>query len=444
MRRRTTAAVGTVVVFLLVASGLFATGTQEAQPAPAAGANPYAGQSITVFMIDAANWRALEAWTPEFEAKSGIKVNFDILPEKAFLPKLTLSLSSRAGEYDVVSANNRSTPQLFAGGWVQPIGKFINDPKMTEASYNFADFIPGLVRTCSYQGEVYGIPMQGSSNIMMYNKEMYAAAGLASPPKNLDELMAYAKKLHMPEKEQYGIALRASREGGTNGFSWIMIWKILGGSWTEGAEQPYAVLDKAPAIRATEYWVSLLDNYGPPGISNYNWETVLVSLQQAKVSQTIDDAELGPRLENPSESKIAGKVGYHVIEGRGDKYTVGPVWGLFMAADTKNQGPAWEWLKWATSKETIIRLAKEGKIGGPTRSSGFQSEEYRNKYSKEYADAFLKAMDHGDPEYSPLIPQGPQIREILSIAISKALSKQATIEAAMKEANDQIKKLLNY
>ena len=70
------------------------------------------------------------------------------------------------------------------------------------------------------------------------------------------------------------------------------------------------------------------------------------------------------------------------------------------------------------------------------------SEEFANMFDAEWATAASEAYAHAIMEYSPAIPQGTQIREYLSIALSKCLSGQMEPKEAMIEANEATIKLL--
>lgn len=78
-----------------------------------------------------------------------------------------------------------------------------------------------------------------------------------------------------------------------------------------------------------------------------------------------------------------------------------------------------------------------------TRRSVIDSKVFGSKYNPEWAAASKEAFAHGSVEYTPLIPQGGQIREILAIALSKCLSGQAKPREAMEEANAEVVKLLS-
>jgi len=403
---------------------------------------PFAGQSINVLILKTPAWDELVKKASEFEQASGIKVNFDSLPEKSYFQKLEMTLSARTGEYDVVWGNNKSLPSMISGGWIEPLNSYLDDPGKTDATFDYADFIPKLAKNLSMDGSIYGLPGNGEANILYYNKKMFAEAGLAAPPKNLEELKAYAEKLTNRDKDQSGIVVRATREGNANSFSWIMVWKMLGGDWLADAKAPYAVLDRPEAIEATNLWIDLVNNYAPKGIHSYGFNESLLAFQQGKAAMMIDVNTFMPEVENPEKSTVAGNVGYSVLEGTGDEYTVGPTWGIFMPKDTGKKDASWEFMKWATSKEVMQEMADKKLRSDATRTSVLDSESFKSNFNAEWAEANKQALNHADFGYTPLVPEGNEIRDALSVAIAKAATKQASVESALTEANERIAKLM--
>ena len=68
-------------------------------------------------------------------------------------------------------------------------------PFMTASGTSISDFAPAAVTYTSYAGKQCALPSLTDAYGLYYNKAMFAAAGIASPPKTMDELMADAKKL---------------------------------------------------------------------------------------------------------------------------------------------------------------------------------------------------------------------------------------------------------
>lgn len=63
----------------------------------------------------------------------------------------------------------------------------------------------------TYRGKTYSVPIFVTTQGLLYNKDMFIAAGIVdengepTPPETLEELREYAKRLTNPEKRQFGI-----------------------------------------------------------------------------------------------------------------------------------------------------------------------------------------------------------------------------------------------
>ncbi|WP_329138305.1 sugar ABC transporter substrate-binding protein [Streptomyces sp. NBC_01476] len=58
-----------------------------------------------------------------------------------------------------------------------------------------SDFSPGLVDTLSAGGRTYAVPYRWATNALIYNRDLFAKAGIAHPPTTWAEFAADAKKL---------------------------------------------------------------------------------------------------------------------------------------------------------------------------------------------------------------------------------------------------------
>lgn len=412
------------------ASAGTAAGSASESPDP----KPYAGQKVSILLAQNAFTEEFrDVIIPRFQEETGINVVADVLPESGYDTKLVMSLAGGTGEYDVVMSGAKNWSQMVSSGWIIPLDDYFNNSP-DEFKNGFA---PSLMNTLKVNGNMYAIPNNIGSNLLYYNKEMFEAAGLSNPPNTMDELVEYAKILHKPEQDQYGFVTRGTREGNANSFSWIMMWFLNGGRWVGVEGRPdYAVLDLPEAIKTTEYFKELT-KYAPQGIASYGFQEAQLAMQQGKAAMWIDVASLGPALEDPSVSSIAGKVGYHVLQGAGDDFTVGSVWAYSIAQTAKNKDAAWELIKYLTGKEVAVEQIVSGTNGSPARADVLETEEAKQVFNLDFINALKVATSHSNPHYTPLITEGSEIRSALSIALSEVITGQKSPESAMKEAHEQ-------
>ena len=68
-------------------------------------------------------------------------------------------------------------------------------PFMQASNVSISSFAPAAITYTNYGGKQCALPSLTDAYGLYYNKKMFADAGIASPPKTMDELMADAKKL---------------------------------------------------------------------------------------------------------------------------------------------------------------------------------------------------------------------------------------------------------
>jgi multiple sugar transport system substrate-binding protein len=92
-----------------------------------------------------------------------------------------------------------------------------------------SDLLPNFVKSGTYQGKMYGMPDLSSARALFYNKDLFAKAGIAAPPKTWDEFVADAKKLTALGNGTVGYAMPLGPEEAQAEFS---IWLFNnGGDW---------------------------------------------------------------------------------------------------------------------------------------------------------------------------------------------------------------------
>lgn len=385
-----------------------------------------------------------DVFIPMFEEETGHTVNVDLVPESGMDAKLSLSLGSGSNQYDVVQAGAKNLSTLVASGWIQPLDDFIADGDATSDEY-LEGFPTELQDSLKLNDGSYTMPYQVGADLLFYNKSMFEAAGLDpdDPPRTMEEILDAAEELTNPDADQAGFVARGSREGNANSFSWIMMWFLNGGRWADDNGDPkYDVMTQPEAILTAEQYETLMTDYAPAGASNYTHLEAQAAMQQGKAAMWLDAAQLGPTLEDESQSQIAGDVGYVAPVGEGEDYIVGAVWGFSMATDIAEPDAAWELIQFLTSRDVAVGQAVSGTNGSPARVDALTDPEVEELYNPDYLAAMAEAIAYANPNYSPIIPEGTEIRGAVSLALSKILGDQADVESAMAEANTTIEQLV--
>lgn len=117
--------------------------------------------------------------------------------------KTTATLAGASGSYDIVETYGFVIPQYASQGKLQPLNEL-----ETRYSKAFAlDKInPAMKQAMSYDGTLYGLPMQAQMFILAYRKDVFDKLGL-KPPTTFAELRAVAKKIQDAGTMKYPLAL---------------------------------------------------------------------------------------------------------------------------------------------------------------------------------------------------------------------------------------------
>ncbi|MBX3085927.1 MAG: sugar ABC transporter substrate-binding protein [Anaerolineae bacterium] len=138
------------------------------------------------------------AMAQQFEAENpNIKVNVTVLPESGFTDKMTTTLGAGQGAPDIAFFwDNNWFPQAL------DLTPYLSADSVTADTY-----IKGFWDTRAvWQGKVVGLPLGVGANFVMYNKDLFDAAGLAYPTADwtTDDYNAMAAKLTNPDKKIWG------------------------------------------------------------------------------------------------------------------------------------------------------------------------------------------------------------------------------------------------
>jgi len=90
------------------------------------------------------------------------------------------------------------------------------------------DTYPGPLSTNLWKDHYYGLPLDTNTQVLLWNKSDFEAAGLKAPPATMEEFAADACKLTDAAKKQYGYA-----EGGTYFWAPAPVFYAMGGKVTD-------------------------------------------------------------------------------------------------------------------------------------------------------------------------------------------------------------------
>lgn len=129
-----------------------------------------------------------------------------------------------------------------------------------------ADVVPAFVESAAIDGTAYGVPTVASTRALFYNKELFAKAGIAAPPKTWDELLDTAKKISALGGGVSGYGMPLGNEEAQGETS---IWAYgAGASWGDGSK---ITVNTPQATEALTFMKKMIDEkatQADPGATN--------------------------------------------------------------------------------------------------------------------------------------------------------------------------------
>jgi len=265
-------------------------------------AKPLKGTEISGIFLDRPGYRAIIKLLPEFEKKTGIKVNYEIVPYENTREKEVLNFTSQ-GDLTMALVDLVWIGEFAENGWIDPIDNFTKDKSITDPNLKLDGFFPLLLDAFgSWGGKTYGLPFDNYSGLMFYNSCKLEDAGFDKPPATWDELMkVYAPKLTDASKNQYAYALQSLRGETQSADSFMrMLWPF-GGSLLD--KQFKSNLMSKESQAGLNFRQDLM-KYMPPGIVSFDHAEAVNSLAQGQVAMITEWSAFYGTLVDPATSKL--------------------------------------------------------------------------------------------------------------------------------------------
>lgn len=407
-----------------------------------AGGNSAGDVTLTLATVNNPQMKDMEELKGEFEsANPGIRVNFVQMEEGDLRAAVTNDVATGAGQYDIVTVGAYEVPQWGALGWLTDLTPALEG----DANYDIQDILQPVREAISVDGRQYAVPFYGESSILMYNKEIFDAAGLTMPERpTWQEVADFAKALNTPE--QAGICLRGKPGWGDLFAPLTTVVQTFGGAWYD---MNWDAQVNSPAfVEAVNFYVDLLAQAGEPDPVSVSFTECLNLVSSGKAAMWYDASVAASILEDPAASGVAGKMGYvraPVVKTAESGWLWS--WNLAIPATTKNAEAATAFVKWATSKE-YQRLVGET-LGWTRVPPGVRNSTYEIPEYKEAAAAFapitldvMNAVNPVQPGVNPqpwvgiqyvTIPEFQDVGNQVAQLVADAIAGRMSVEDALAQ-----------
>ena len=380
---------------------------------------------------------ALNELIAKFEKENpGITIKAQYIPTgDALIQKLITAIQSKTAP-DISWLHSDFMENLVDADAIYKMDDFINgDDGITKE--DLEDIYPALRQSASWRGTLYSMPMEATNLALLYNKDMFKAAGLdpEHPPKNWDELHEYSKKLTIDNNndgtfEQVGFFVPVYPAAGPQG-PW-MVWQFMPYLWQAGGNiidsaQTHVMYNEQPGVEALTLWKQM---YREQNLSSFTTDFD-VAFTSKRLAMAMDGPWNLPRYKD-----LLKNLNWAFAPlPAGPKKQATVVGGEYLAIFKQSKHPkeAWKFLKWMIKPEVQAFWAmKSGYL--PIRHAVHNVPEFQ-KYLTENPNfkVFVDQMDVGQAQRS--IDYGAlEVTQNVSQAIERATLGKVDVKKALDEA----------
>ncbi|KOU22134.1 sugar transporter [Streptomyces sp. WM6372] len=225
-------------------------------------------QKVTLWLMKgSASEDFIAKFTSSFEKEHpGVDLDVKIQEWTGIGEKVNAVLAGKGAESaDVIEVGNTQVAQYIETGGLSEL------TLEGLREWGSKDWLKGLSDPASIDGAQYGVPWYAANRVVIYNKDLFANAGIKAPPRNRQEWIQATQKLDKGDRQ--GIYLPGQN------------WYVLSGFiWDEGGEL---------AVETGGEWVGTLDD-----------DKALAGMEFYKQLQALGDGPKNADEETPPQSEV--------------------------------------------------------------------------------------------------------------------------------------------
>ncbi|MFL5865037.1 MAG: ABC transporter substrate-binding protein [Solirubrobacteraceae bacterium] len=375
---------------------------------------------------------AIKALAAEFnKAHPTITVNVQFYGNNDYALQKVLAAIAGGKPPDISYLYGSWAPNIATNPQVVTLNKLIAD----DPGFDWNDFWPSGRNVATVNGKIIGVPALVDNLALVYNKKLFAKAGLPTPtPKwTWSDFENAAMKLTNPAAKQFGWAYVNDASEDTVWRFWAMLWQAGGSILSPDGK--HAAFDSAAGVKAATLLQTLaakhaiyLDNGSDNYLSVFNgghigmlwtgpWD--LSQIVQSKVDYGV--------------TILPGDVNHQTISGPDN-------WVMFDNGSAR-RAAAWTFLKWLTSPAVDLKWATmTGDL--PIRASVSKLPGY-SKFAAKYPGIAVWASNLANATQSrPQITVYPKISTVVGQAVQSVLLGKAQPQQALSQAVQQVNGIL--
>lgn len=365
--------------------------------------------------------KVLETIVADYEAKNqNVDIDLQTVPFSDARNKF--KTAAQGGDApDVFRCEIAWTPELAALGFLEPL-----DGKISEADKK--DFLKAPYNYNVYDGKLWGVPHVTDAPALLYNKRLFAEAGVTEP-KTIDEMIAAAKKL--TKDGQYGFYINTDSY-----FLQPFVWAYGGDTITNDKQVKIASPESIKGLEALLKFKEEKTVQANFDFAN-QYQNMMTDFKEGKVAMILNGPWAMGDLFGGKEFQDKNNLGIAPIPA-GPAGQGSPVGGhnYVIGKGSKNVDESYKFIEFLNNTDNQVKLAKELKVL-PTRQSAYDNAELK---SDAVVQAFKAQLDVA--RNRPVIPEGGQMFDDWSPILQAAVKGDKSAEQSMKDVEAAWNKLL--
>lgn len=331
---------------------------------------------------------------------------------------------------------------MFHSSWLPKHGNKVSAlPQTIMSLKDFQDtFIDIAVTDFISKNQIYAIPVWTDVLVMVYNKDFFNTAGIATPPKDWDEFIKVIQKLSVKDKS--GNLTKSGAAIGTanninNSADILSLLMLQSGSKMISDDGIEAVFDQSITIGGSTYnpgesALRFYTDFSNSKSAAYTWNDKLLNsfdaFNSGKTAIIFDYAVNINRIRQGSPNLRFALSPMPQLKTATKDVNYGDFWGYSVPLASNNQEAAWKFLVFLTTRD--INKYFSNSVLRPSARRDVLAEQQLSPDLGVFAKAALSATNWY--RVDPVIIGGVFKDMINSVVLSGAKPSEAISEAASR------------
>ena len=393
-------------------------------------AQPESQRIITVAGRAGSISEGMLAVIPEWEKATGYQIQHLELPYAYLQEKVFTDVLTGLGHYDVVFIDDPWLPALAGGGHLVPLAEFgyQPDPDFVERSLEVSRWPPPFgpkppSQAAEAHPELYALPLIGNVQMLWYRKDL-----ITEEPRNLNDLMRIVEETADPDNGLYGYAY-------LDGWGNPIVTEFNAWNWSYGGEifddEWHVIINREKSVHALTDFI----NYTHAVAPNQGYDSsggVLDTMLNGAALTAIVWPNQNILIDDLSQSSVSGKIAVIPFPGAERQTSQLGNWLLGIPVTSTNKQAAFDFIIWATSHDTMLKLAQRGLP--PARESIFTDEALADDFW--WLSQTHQALEHAT--WRPRTPEWNKVESILGNYLVQAVNGHMEPKQALDQAAAEI------